>query len=57
MLSDLISVVSALIEEAGGCPPHVSKAWERVCAWRPTVIELTDKEFEEIKRAKEAADA
>lgn len=56
-MSDLISVVSALIEEAGGCPPHVSKAWERVCAWRPTVIELTDKEFEEIKRAKEAADA
>ena len=56
MIRDLISVVAALIEEVGGCPPHVSKAWERVCEWKPAVIELTDEEFEEIQNAKEKSD-
>ena len=52
MIQDLILVVDALIEEVGGCPEHVADAWARVCAWKPTVIELSDDELEAVRKTK-----
>jgi len=52
MFTDLIYVLMEVVDE-DGLSPDAHLAWERVKAWRPAQIVVSDEEMEMIEKIRE----